>query len=200
VSEVTSLVQQTVGDDANIIFGAVVDSAMTDELRVTVIATGFGHAAVRPNAARRAVSVTPIRPSTPAPAPLPRLATTRAHEERHAEPAAQLVSTQAAASFFADAVAAVAPAQPARFELPAAHLNSTPAATPARVVHAAAAPASFVEAKPTPAQAAPALRPLAPPRPAADRNDPGGSAFGSASAAPSREELDRPAFLRRTMD
>jgi cell division protein FtsZ len=42
VSEATSLVQQAVGDDANIIFGAVIDESNDAEFRVTVIATGFG--------------------------------------------------------------------------------------------------------------------------------------------------------------
>lgn len=38
----TSLVYEAAGDEANIIFGAVIDPAMTDQMRVTVIATGFG--------------------------------------------------------------------------------------------------------------------------------------------------------------
>jgi len=42
VSEATSLVQEAVGDEANIIFGAVVDEGNDSEFRVTVIATGFG--------------------------------------------------------------------------------------------------------------------------------------------------------------
>ncbi|MFQ5601367.1 MAG: cell division protein FtsZ, partial [Candidatus Krumholzibacteriia bacterium] len=42
VSEATSLVQEAVGDEANIIFGAVIDEANEAEFRVTVIATGFG--------------------------------------------------------------------------------------------------------------------------------------------------------------
>ena len=42
VSEVTSIVQEAVGADANMIFGAVIDGQNADELRVTVIATGFG--------------------------------------------------------------------------------------------------------------------------------------------------------------
>jgi cell division protein FtsZ len=41
VSEATTLIHDTVGDDANIIFGAVVDPEMNGELRVTLIATGF---------------------------------------------------------------------------------------------------------------------------------------------------------------
>jgi len=42
VSEATSLVQESVGDDANIIFGAVIDEGNDALFRVTVIATGFG--------------------------------------------------------------------------------------------------------------------------------------------------------------
>jgi cell division protein FtsZ len=42
VGDVTSIVQEAVGADANMIFGAVVDKEAGEELRVTVIATGFG--------------------------------------------------------------------------------------------------------------------------------------------------------------
>jgi cell division protein FtsZ len=38
--------------NANIIFGSVIDEAMGDEVRVTVIATGFDHGRARPRAAR----------------------------------------------------------------------------------------------------------------------------------------------------
>ncbi|MDX6652414.1 MAG: cell division protein FtsZ, partial [Solirubrobacterales bacterium] len=41
VNEAAEIVMQTATDDANIIFGAVVDPMMGDEVRVTVIATGF---------------------------------------------------------------------------------------------------------------------------------------------------------------
>jgi cell division protein FtsZ len=41
VNEASSLVQAEAHDDANIIFGTVIDDAMGDEMRVTVIATGF---------------------------------------------------------------------------------------------------------------------------------------------------------------
>ena len=41
VEEAARIVQQAAHDDANIIFGAVIDPALQDELRVTVIATGF---------------------------------------------------------------------------------------------------------------------------------------------------------------
>jgi cell division protein FtsZ len=42
VDEATSIIFEEAGQDANIIFGAVIDPSMTDEIRVTVIATGFG--------------------------------------------------------------------------------------------------------------------------------------------------------------
>jgi cell division protein FtsZ len=42
VNEAASMIQEEAHDDANIIFGAVIDESLTDELRITVIATGFG--------------------------------------------------------------------------------------------------------------------------------------------------------------
>jgi cell division protein FtsZ len=41
VNEASSLVQEEADDDANIIFGTVIDQNMHDEIRITVIATGF---------------------------------------------------------------------------------------------------------------------------------------------------------------
>lgn len=41
VNTATSLIYEAAGDDANIIFGAVIDPEMHDQMRVTVIATGF---------------------------------------------------------------------------------------------------------------------------------------------------------------
>ena len=41
VNEAASIIKQTAHPDVNLIFGAVIDEAITDEIRVTVIATGF---------------------------------------------------------------------------------------------------------------------------------------------------------------
>ena len=41
INEAASLVQEEADEDANIIFGTVIDETMGDELKVTVIATGF---------------------------------------------------------------------------------------------------------------------------------------------------------------
>ena len=44
VNEAATLIQEEADEDANIIFGAVIDETLGDELRITVIATGFGEA------------------------------------------------------------------------------------------------------------------------------------------------------------
>ncbi len=41
VSEAAAIIKETAHPDVNLIFGAVIDPGMTDELRITVIATGF---------------------------------------------------------------------------------------------------------------------------------------------------------------
>jgi len=42
VNEAAEIIAQSADPEANIIFGAVIDDSITDEIRVTVIATGFG--------------------------------------------------------------------------------------------------------------------------------------------------------------
>lgn len=46
ISEASTLIQEAAHEDANIIFGAVIDESMGDLLRVTVIATGFDQARI----------------------------------------------------------------------------------------------------------------------------------------------------------
>src|SRR5262249_32366892 len=43
VNEASSVVVNAAGEEANVIFGAVIDPNMDGELMITVIATGFGH-------------------------------------------------------------------------------------------------------------------------------------------------------------
>ena len=52
VNEAAEIVNGASDPSANIIFGSVVDDTMGDEVRVTVIATGFDHGRARPRAAR----------------------------------------------------------------------------------------------------------------------------------------------------
>jgi cell division protein FtsZ len=52
VNEAAEIVQSAADQNSNIIFGAVIDDSMGDEVRVTVIATGFDHRYSRPSQAR----------------------------------------------------------------------------------------------------------------------------------------------------
>ncbi|MCE5230407.1 cell division protein FtsZ [bacterium] len=45
INEATSMVYETADQEADIIFGVVIDEKMTDEMRVTIIATGFAETA-----------------------------------------------------------------------------------------------------------------------------------------------------------
>src|SRR5829696_5309248 len=52
VNEAAEIVAAAADKESNIIFGAVIDDSMGDDVRVTVIATGFDHRGGRPGAAR----------------------------------------------------------------------------------------------------------------------------------------------------
>src|SRR5437773_10767862 len=52
VNEAAEIVQSAADTNSNIIFGAVLDESLGDEVRVTVIATGFDHGRARPRSAR----------------------------------------------------------------------------------------------------------------------------------------------------
>ena len=81
VSEASSIVQEAADEDANIIFGAVIDPALKGKVKITVIATGFGaQANARPAApaAQTPVDMTQYadyarmrNDAVPAPAPMP---------------------------------------------------------------------------------------------------------------------------------
>jgi cell division protein FtsZ len=86
VNQAASIIRETAHPDANLIFGAVVDESMGDEIRITVIATGFEnrHPTRReflqhhygqgqsPRTAQAApVTSTPAQSQVPAPAPAP---------------------------------------------------------------------------------------------------------------------------------
>jgi cell division protein FtsZ len=59
VSEATSVINEEVGGEANIIFGAVIDDRVKQEIRVTVIATGFGVSQQRAVGAAAVAGVAP---------------------------------------------------------------------------------------------------------------------------------------------
>jgi cell division protein FtsZ len=59
VSEATSIIHAAAHEDANIIFGAVIDPAMEGQAKITVIATGFDREGAEP-ATDRATAKTPV--------------------------------------------------------------------------------------------------------------------------------------------
>ena len=52
VNEAAELIHSAADAQSNIIFGAVIDPALGDDIRVTVIATGFDHGRARPRSGR----------------------------------------------------------------------------------------------------------------------------------------------------
>ncbi len=60
VNEAAEIIRETAHPEVNIIFGAVIDEAMQDEIRITVIATGFDS-----TGQRRTATVTPARQQQP---------------------------------------------------------------------------------------------------------------------------------------
>jgi len=60
VNEAASLIQEEAHEEANIIFGAVIDEKLADEIHVTVIATGFGERELERHTARYTPSGTPL--------------------------------------------------------------------------------------------------------------------------------------------
>ncbi len=61
VNQAAAIIRETAHPDANMIFGAVIDENMGDEMRITVIATGFDHSVSR----RQLVQQQYTRPATP---------------------------------------------------------------------------------------------------------------------------------------
>ncbi|MFC7330244.1 cell division protein FtsZ [Marinactinospora rubrisoli] len=69
INEAAQLVANSAAPEANIIFGAVIDDALGDEVRVTVIAAGFDEPANEPITPSRASTAERIEPPRAAPAP-----------------------------------------------------------------------------------------------------------------------------------
>ncbi|MGP5521969.1 cell division protein FtsZ [Glutamicibacter arilaitensis] len=102
INEAARLVQEVAHPEANIIFGAVIDDALGDEARVTVIAAGFDEPDVTskpmaPVAAKPAVS---SRPAEPVPASVPETPAPAAPEA--AKPAQELPAAAEKKSSFQD--------------------------------------------------------------------------------------------------
>ena len=79
INEAAALVAEAVHPEANIIFGATIDDALGDEVRVTVIAAGFDGG--MPKRAPRGLGAAP-RPSRSRPRPRPGAAAARRERRR----------------------------------------------------------------------------------------------------------------------
>lgn len=106
INEASKLIQEEAEDDANIIFGAVIDEAMADDIRVTVIATGFNKSVrISKIPMRGSTQVTPIKPVTPS------------YEKRVATPAENVEPRLATETYERPALHAERPApQPSSME------------------------------------------------------------------------------------
>jgi cell division protein FtsZ len=90
VNEAATLIQEEADDEANIIFGAVIDESLNDQIRITVIATGFGEP--REEVKRPPTATAQPQHAVAAPAqssaPAPRVAFTREPVREAAQTAA----------------------------------------------------------------------------------------------------------------
>ncbi|MGN6242175.1 MAG: cell division protein FtsZ [Motilibacteraceae bacterium] len=111
INEAAQLVQESAHPEANIIFGAVIDDALGDEVRVTVIAAGFDGGAPR----RRETPAPAVRSAAAAPATPPQVVDVRSDASAHAERAVEQRTAQPvpAPASQPPAPPTVQPAQPA---------------------------------------------------------------------------------------
>lgn len=181
VSEAAKVITQSTDSQAKVIFGAIIDESMKDEVKVTVIATGFESRPLGPkgktvfasgNYSPRTVATTatpePLEkfPFNPTPAPT---------RSTIPQPAPQTMATVPKEE--------MAPQAPAREEMMEA---------PRRVIPPAAAPATHQPHVSPPQYAAmnnarPPVLPPTPPMPAANKS------------ATEESDLEIPAFIRRKM-
>jgi cell division protein FtsZ len=196
VNEASSIIQNAAHEDANIIFGAVQDETMGDEVKITVIATGFKQQEMPQRRERMLAESTlptmrydvPIQPRVVMPRPSPRFAS-----ETEAEP----MST---------------PAGEGRDKSASAGPGAPPELVP---VKASVFDDDFFRASTSRAELVPGAEPLHSSAPVRVQQEEISSvteevfpleasvrvpSFGGGSAAvahPEPDELDIPAFLRR---
>jgi cell division protein FtsZ len=96
VNEASSVIQEAAHEDANIIFGAVVDPALSGKVKITVIATGFDRR-VAGQPARHMASPTPVDMSNYSRAAAADAAAAAHSRNRSAMSAADVAATAAAA-------------------------------------------------------------------------------------------------------
>jgi cell division protein FtsZ len=86
INEAARLVQEVAHPEANIIFGAVIDDALGDEARVTVIAAGFDDVKATSPSLDQSQQAAPQRPAAPAASPAPAQAPSAGNHQVNAQP------------------------------------------------------------------------------------------------------------------
>ncbi len=130
INEAAQLVSNSAAPEANIIFGAVIDDALGDEVRVTVIAAGFDEGGRRPRGPR---AVTGFAAGS---GPVPGLAA-----DGYRSPASAASPVLASSSAGADGWASAAAGEPAAGPVPDGPADGPAAGGPAAGGSAAAEPA-----------------------------------------------------------
>jgi cell division protein FtsZ len=155
VNEASTIIQNAAHEDANIIFGAVLDESMGDEVKITVIATGFKEQQSHPRRERMLAEATlpTVRYEVP-PAPrqevpiAPRVTTPRTPIEETpvapVEPVREIDRNPYAAA------AAAVQAAPAAVEEPVAQVEEPVAPEPAAEITETHVPAAESRTQPTP--------------------------------------------------
>jgi cell division protein FtsZ len=184
VNEASSLIQSAAHEDANIIFGAVQDEKMGDEVKITVIATGFRDQMPERRARMLNVEETPMA-SVPVMAPenwMQEPPVVRAAPEPPRFQS-QLEEREEAKAFFASSA-------------PAATQPSEPSAAPARGHFAETTEETAY--KPLPRDYAPEMGSAVRSSETTEehRESPANARFTEAAEEPHRD-LDTPAFMRR---
>jgi cell division protein FtsZ len=90
VNEATKLIQEMVHPDANIIWGSSIDSSLGDEIRVTVVAAGFGEY----DSQALANSRTALQSSKPTTGAIPTYISTQAHVSNQGQDQLQAAATE----------------------------------------------------------------------------------------------------------
>jgi cell division protein FtsZ len=179
INEAAQLVANSAAPEANIIFGAVIDDALGDEVRVTVIAAGFDEPEVNGGVAREHRPVDPPEAAAP----------TRGISSGRGEASAPAAPTTAGANgASATSMPWIAPSRPAE---PAPAQETRPAAPqvsrPADPEPTHQAPPAPAEPEPAPAESAAPAQPYG----AADGQPTESFAYGGPAPEPAQPEARR---------
>jgi cell division protein FtsZ len=134
VNEASTLIQEAAHEDANIIFGSVIDANLIDEVRITVIATGFDRAQammgdpvpiITPER-KRAMQITMpyaarplIPPAQPQPQPQPQAPMPRADQTPVSAPIQSMPRTEAPRPSAPNRVPSLTGAEETELDIPA---------------------------------------------------------------------------------